>query len=444
MSLEEDLSLTADILAPEAKTFLDHVEEEWIRRAFEATGVATVRRRRLPVEQVVWLVLGMALMRGRSITDVVDKLDLALPGSGGAMASSAISKARQRVGSKPMEWLFRHAAEHWALPSADRHRWRGLRLLGVDGTKFFTPDSTSNNEAFYKHPGAQGRSGYPMARMVAVMVLRSRLCLDAEIGSFATSELEMAQPLWTRLPQDSLTIVDRAYFNAPTLQPFAQMEGNRHWLTRTRKNTKWTVKETLGEGDQLVELTTGRQTLSKHPELAPTWSARLIYWRDDKAGEPMYLVTSLLDSERYPAEELRSLYIERWEHEVGYDDLKTEQLDAQPVLRSQTAEGVRQELWGTLLAYNLLRVEMATIAEAAGVAPRRVSFLQALRLICDEWMWLADTRSPGAIPKHLSKLRENLSRLILPPRRKRPTQPRALKKTARRYPSKTGKKLQRS
>lgn len=437
MSLQDDLILTADVLAPEARTFLDHLDERWIHEAFDATGVATLRRRRLPVEQVVWLVLGMCLMRGRSISDVVDKLDLALPGSGGAMASSAISKARQRVGSQPIEWLFRRASSHWSLPSADRHRWRDLRLLGVDGTKFFTPDTASNNEEFYKHPGMNGCSGFPMARVVAVMVLRSGLCVDAEMGSYAVHELDMARPLFERLPDDSLTIVDRAYFNAPMLLPLGEAGTNRYWLTRTRKNTRWEVKEQLGDGDQIVELKISRKTRQSHPNLPETWLARVIHWRDGTDGKSKYLATSLFDAQRYPAEELRALYCERWDHEVSYDDLKTEQLDARPVLRSQTAEGIRQEIWGALLAYNLVRVEMETIADRAGVPPRRVSFLQALRLICDEWMWLADTRSPGAIPKHLKRLRENLSRLILPPRRKRPTQPRALKKSATKYPSKT-------
>ena len=39
-----------------------------------------MRKRRLPAEQVVWLVLGMALFRDRSIVQIVDKLGLAFPG----------------------------------------------------------------------------------------------------------------------------------------------------------------------------------------------------------------------------------------------------------------------------------------------------------------------------------------------------------------------------
>src|SRR5512145_1413494 len=56
-----------------------NIDPEWIEEALAATGTATLRRRRLPAEQVVWLVIGMALMSDRSITDVARHLDLALP-----------------------------------------------------------------------------------------------------------------------------------------------------------------------------------------------------------------------------------------------------------------------------------------------------------------------------------------------------------------------------
>ena len=50
------------------------------RRRCKATGTATVRRRRLPAEQVVWLVLGMGIYRNKPITEIVAELDLALAG----------------------------------------------------------------------------------------------------------------------------------------------------------------------------------------------------------------------------------------------------------------------------------------------------------------------------------------------------------------------------
>ena len=76
MQLAHELALTALGAKPESfDAFSRHLDEAWIEEALLATGTATFRRRLLPAEQVVWLVIGMALMRNRPIRDVVDHLD---------------------------------------------------------------------------------------------------------------------------------------------------------------------------------------------------------------------------------------------------------------------------------------------------------------------------------------------------------------------------------
>ena len=39
------------------------LDPEWIRSVLVATGTASVRRRKLPAEQAIWTVIGMALFR---------------------------------------------------------------------------------------------------------------------------------------------------------------------------------------------------------------------------------------------------------------------------------------------------------------------------------------------------------------------------------------------
>ena len=114
MHLEKALSQIAAITPDRFDDVRRHIDREWVEQALQATGTATLRRRRLPAEQVVWLVIGMALLRNRSIEDVVDKLDLALPGQSSTVAKSAIAKARARLGDEPMEWLFKRCAQEWA------------------------------------------------------------------------------------------------------------------------------------------------------------------------------------------------------------------------------------------------------------------------------------------------------------------------------------------
>ncbi len=79
----------------------------WVEAALALTGTATIRRRRLPAEQVIWLVIGMALFRNLSIDEVVRELDLALPHvDGSEVAPSAVAQARDRLGPDPVRWLF--------------------------------------------------------------------------------------------------------------------------------------------------------------------------------------------------------------------------------------------------------------------------------------------------------------------------------------------------
>src|SRR5216684_1269638 len=92
---------------------IQQLDEKWIEQALEATGTATIRTRRLPAEQVVWLVLGLALYRDESIAGIVTKLGLALPGARGlSVAPSSIPAARERLGPKPMQWLFEKCARN--------------------------------------------------------------------------------------------------------------------------------------------------------------------------------------------------------------------------------------------------------------------------------------------------------------------------------------------
>jgi hypothetical protein len=133
-------SVAAFAKPPRFEDLRRNIDAEWIEQALRATGTATLRRRRLPAEQVVWLVIGMALFRNRSIHDVVSKLDLVLPGETPTVVPSAVAEARARLGPEPMEWLFTRTADEWAHASARRNGWRASGADGIGGrfgTNFF-------------------------------------------------------------------------------------------------------------------------------------------------------------------------------------------------------------------------------------------------------------------------------------------------------------------
>jgi hypothetical protein len=433
VKLEEALEVVAEYATGDRLEGLKrHIDPVWIEEALAWSGTVTLRRRRLPAEQVLWLVIGMGLMRGAPIERVVDALELALPDRKRTLiAKSAISQARQRLSEDPIAYLFAVSAAEWSSRSAEAHKWRGMALYGMDGTTMRVADSPENRATFggQKAGGGRGESGYPQVRVVAMMALRSHVLSAFRFADYATGETTLARGIWNEVPENSLIIVDRNFLVKKDLIHL-ETSGNRHWLSRTKVNTKWAISEKLGKDDYLVEWDVNETGLPS------TWTLRAIHYQ--KKGFPRAtLLTSLLDPEKYPAKELIALYHERWETELGYDEIKTHLLDRQESIRSKTPEGVRQELWGIALAYNLVRVEMERAAAEAGVPPTRISFVAALAMIRDEFMWLSSPRvTPGAIPASLQRLRMQLKRLVLPPRRHERAYPRAVKVKMSNYPRK--------
>jgi hypothetical protein len=429
--LQKDLeSLPGFVVPSDFGRFREHIDPAWIEEALWATGTASVRRRRFPAEQAIWLVIGMALLRRESIERVAAMLGLALPAaSGQTAAKSSIAQARSRLGEDPLAYLFSITADRWATESADRHRWRGLSLHGLDGTTLRVPDSPENWGAFGGQCGNGTRNGsaYPLVRMVAVMALRSHVLSAVHFADYATGETTLSDGFWRELPDHSLTLADRNFLVADDLTRLERSGSNRHWLTRAKSTTRLRVLKRLGRQDELVEITLSDATRRLYPDLPAVWTARAIKYQR-KGFRPSTLLTSLLDAQKYPAEEIVALYHERWELELGYDEIKTHLLEREEAIRSRTPQGVRQEIWGIALAYNLVRLEMERAADEAGIDPNRISFVNALALIRNAWLiWSTVPLAPGRIPEGLLRLRQALKLLVLPPRRPERAYPRAVK-----------------
>ncbi|QQR91478.1 MAG: hypothetical protein IPJ88_07070 [Myxococcales bacterium] len=101
--------------------------------------------------------------------------------------------------------------------------------------------------------------------------------------------------------------------------------------------------------------------------------------------------------------------------------------------RQLRLEGVIQELWGLLLAQNLIRYRILSVAQKRRCSPLRISFVIVMRMIALEWMFCAIV-TPGSIPKKLIALQKQTELFILPTRKKKSSCPRALKSKSSKYP----------
>ncbi len=412
------------------------IDPAWIDQALVNAGHLSVRRRKLPAEVVVWLVLGASLIAGMAFDEVMRRLDLTpttrRKGTQTPPNSGAVADARARVGDVVMQELFKITAGHWRNLDDFAHlRFHGLIVLAADGVTIRTPDTPSNVDEFGKPSSRRGEAAYPVVNAVALLEVVTHFIVDVEFGGAKTSELAMFEPLVARLPPDSVTILDRNYDSVRHLHLVQARGEERHWLARSKGRVGARVLRSLGEGDDLVEISVGRDARRKDATLGDTFIARCI--RYTAGSTKVTLLTSMLDPVRFPAAEIAALYHQRWEIEMTFDDLKTEQRESALTLRSKTPVGIRQELYGLLVAHNLVRIEMARVAVLIGVVPTRISFHRAVGLVCEHVRRTTAGTPPSKWADREGLLLSELRWLVLPERRTERHFPRAMKMPVGRY-----------
>ena len=377
----------------------------------DAVGVTGKRAQRrggkLPPHVMAYFVMALALFADEDYEEVAARLAGTLADWGGweeswgrVPTSGGITQARQRLGPEPLEELFSQVAE----PVADLDTGGAFlgpwRLMSIDGMEWDVPDTPANREAFGTGGDAGDGSAYPRARVVTVSECASHAPVLAAMGRAGagkgTGEQSLARGLYPRLEEDWLLIADRNFFSWDAWGTAAGTGAALLW--RVRSSIRLPVLELLPDGSyRSVLIRNGatpaqRQALieaaRRGADLDPDRArpVRVIEYEvpdRDGAGkdELIALVTTITDRRRAPAAVLAAAYHERWEHEAGNAQLKTYLRGPGKILRSQSPDMVRQELWGYLLTHYAISALICTAATSAGIDPARVKFKRAVRVI---------------------------------------------------------------
>lgn len=349
-------------------------------------GRVEQRTRLLPARVVVYFVLAMCLFFGQGYEEVARLLVQGLEREGRwanawrVPTTAAIGRARLRLGPEPLRALFARVCRPVAVARTQGAWYRRWRLVAVDGTVFDVPDTAVNAE-FFGRPGTgrgQGRSAYPQARVAALAECGTHAVFAAEVGPLKVHETALAQRLFPALSKGMLVLADRGFCGLDLWR--AAKAGGADLLWRVRSVVVLPVVELLDDGSYLSEIVAARD----HYRRADPERVRVIeYTLGPRGGEgTVYrLITTLLDPDQAPAEELAALYAQRWEIENTLDEIKNHQGVPGLVLRSQHPRGVEQEIFAFLLVHHALRDLMHQAALKAGHDPDRISFTRTLRIV---------------------------------------------------------------
>ncbi|MCF6443102.1 IS4 family transposase, partial [Pseudoalteromonas luteoviolacea] len=375
-----------------------------------------------------------AIYNDKSMADVVNMLDIVDREGKPFVAPSALTQRRKTLGEAAAKALFQCTQKHWQ-ENANLPAWNGLTLLGVDGVVWRTEDTAENNQSFMKPTNNKGlETQYPQVRMVCQMELSSHLITGSAFDSYAVNEMVLAEQLIETTPDNSLTMFDRGFYSLGLLHKWANSGVERHWLIPLKKNVQYEVIRKLGRQDKLVKLKSNPRARKLWPDLPNEMVVRLVSRKIQ--GKQYDVLTSMTDPIKYPLGEIADLYSHRWEIELGYREQKQYMLGNRLTLRSRLPELVKQELWGILLTYNLIRYQMTQMSMMlkGDYLPYQLSFNGALAHIMRLLVGLPYS-SPGALPRQLKSLYGMTESLILEPRRQR-SFPRTVKARPKRYPKK--------
>jgi hypothetical protein len=358
-----------------------------VKAALKETGKETLRVRLLPNHVVVYYVMAMALMMTASYREVMrwllegSKTIKALKVPARPMAKSGISQARERLGWEPFKRLYEQFVQPIATEATKGAWYKGLRLVSIDGSSIDVADTKENEKEFGRHIGSRGkkRSAYPKLRFASLIENGTRVLFGMAIGPYATtSEMDLAWQVIKSLKKGMLCLADRYYFSYDLWQTAAQTQSELLW--RVKSNLILRPEKQLSDGSYLAMV---YQSSEDRKKKRNGIKVRVIEYKFTWIrGTGTYrLITTLLDHVAAPAEELAAAYHERWEIETALGECKTKLKGATVIMRSKTPALVKQEFYGFMLTYFVIRKLMHEAALQADEDPDRLSFTHTVQVL---------------------------------------------------------------
>ncbi|MEV4105986.1 IS4 family transposase [Nonomuraea sp. NPDC049649] len=372
-----------------------------IEEVVDATGSREKRSRLLPAHVMVRYVIGLGLLFGQAYEEVMRQMTGALQHLGcwerdwKVPSTSAISQARQRLGSAPLKELFHRAAVPVAGLGTQGAWLRHRRLMAIDGTSFDVPDTEANVAAFGKMGSGPQQSAFPKLQVVSLSECGTHAMVAAAMGSCRTGERELASELAGHLDGDMLVTADSGFYSWQLWDLYSASDAALCW--RVGASVALPLVRRLPDGSYLALIFAPNTPAKRKAALLAAARAgeqvdedraRVVraveYTVPDRGGpdgELVCVITTILDPAELSAPEAAFAYYQRWEHESGLDEIKTHLRGGGGVLRSQSPDLVEQEMWGILLAHYAIRELMCRAADEADLDPDRVSFIRAVRVV---------------------------------------------------------------
>ena len=281
-----------------------------------------IRNRLLPFHHIIFFLMNLIKS---SYQDELDYFLKALDHSESfvrKVTKSAFCKARKKLKFEAFTHLNLKAVNYF-YDQFNPKKWFGFTLLAIDGSTVKIPRS-SEAEKHFGVWSANSQNPCPLARISQMFDVLNKITVDAIIAPKSTGERELCESHFLKLMPNDLVLLDRGY---PAYWLFNLiLSWGGHFCARVQVNKWIPVRKFFRSGklEQIIHLKAPATSVAKCRELGLDTldiTLRLIRIQLEN-GETEILITSLIDTETYPAEIFYDLYHHRWPVEEDYKVMK--------------------------------------------------------------------------------------------------------------------------
>ena len=393
--------LLASFLQRPGLPFADVLPEEAIQKAFDDEGASFADDQEAiytpPV--TLWAFLSQVLFKGelRSCVAAVARVAVLLVALERGPCSSntgAFCRARGKLSQKVIHRIVVDVADGCEGQVEAAWLWHGRHVYLVDGTTVSMPDTPANQKEYPQMPLQPAGLGFPIVCLVVLLSLATGMLKDMAMGPYAgkrTGETALLRQLLKRFKPGDVLLADRYYCSYFMIAML--MESGLDLVTRVhqRRAVDFRGGRRLGQDDHIIQWRLpqkpdwmDQQTYDRMPASIEVRELRVHVAQPGFRTESFVVVTTLTDTAEYAKDDVAELYHRRWLAELDIRAIKiTLGMD---ILRCQTPEMVRKEMWASLLAYNLIRQTLLQSAQMSGHSPRGLSFAAAMQSIAASWL----------------------------------------------------------
>lgn len=375
-SLAQKLKELSDKIQSHRLTEIGRVFDSFIpQRIFDSCERSDSRRRIFSSENTFWGFFAQTMQADGSCQSVVHqfRIDASKQDREISVSTSAYCQARKRLPYELLDSVFNYSANL----NEKVHPLVGRRVVSADGTGLLAADTKANQMEWPQQANQRAGCAFPQLRLCTLFNLHSGVALSYKLGNKKSHELPLLRAQEEHFKKGDIFIGDKGF---TCFYDQARLLGigvdSIVSLSRRKPFTVKTAEKKITSNDLLVSVPKFTSTVARSRYPKDRWNAlpdsikmRQIEVNFNIPGyrsEKVYLLTTLLDEKKYPAETIANLYKERWEVEVFFRDLKTTL--GMEFLKSKSPDMVKKEIKMYFIVFNVIRQLIAQSKSTGKIA----------------------------------------------------------------------------